>query len=565
MNGPAATTGSHTVELNGLEVALAALAARPGQSPDHHLHPWIAAACGIDAADVLGYAIDRRSLDARRKPDLRFVYHLHAQVREGAPVREGAGIRVHTAAPPREDGLWHLRLRSDLPRQPLVVGTGPAGLMAAYLLAAHGCRPLVIDRGRDADRRTADLGRFHATRELDEDSNYLYGEGGAGTYSDGKLYTRVKDRRMRFLLEAFVEARAPRHILYRHHPHVGSDLLPHMCKRLRARIEQWGGSFRWQARVEDLMIEDGRCAGVRLRGGERIAAPLTLIAPGHSARDLIQVLCAHGIAHQAKGFQLGCRIEHDQALIDRGQLGCRPGVDLPRHLLGAAEYNLVSRPRQAASVTTFCMCPGGEIIAATSERGRLSTNGMSRFARASPFANAGLICNQPLDRAGDALDGFRRIDALERACFDAGGGDYTCPAQRVVDFLRGQPSPSLGATSYRLGVRPGRLDRILPADTVRGIAEAVRFFERIVPGFAGSGTLVGVEARVSSPVRFVRDPDTLQSSLPGLYLAGEGAGYAGGIVSAGLDGLRLAETILTGIPARREKHAPPAEDWAPPG
>jgi uncharacterized FAD-dependent dehydrogenase len=361
---------------------------------------------------------------------------------------------------------------------------------------------------------------------------------------------------MRFLLEAFVAARAPRHILWRHHPHIGSDILPHMCKRLRTQIEAWGGGFRWGATVADVVEHDGRCVGVELTSGERIAAPLVLIAPGHSARDLILRLIQRGIEHKAKGFQLGCRVEHDQRLVDLGQYGCLPGRDVPKHLLGAAEYNLVSRPPAhlgAENVTTFCMCPGGEIIAATSDRGQLSTNGMSRYARASPFANAGLIVNQEVDREGSGLAGFELINGIERAAFAAGGGDYTCPAQSAAAFMRGEDGPAVAASSYRLGVRPGRIDRLLPTRTVNAIRQALRHFERVIPGFLTHGSLVGVETRVSSPVRFERDPASLASSLPGLYLAGEGAGYAGGIVSAGLDGLRLAETILTGVPALRER------------
>lgn len=372
---------------------------------------------------------------------------------------------------------------------------------------------------------------------------------------------------MRFLLEAFVAARAPRHILWRHHPHIGSDILPHMCKRLRAFIVERGGEFRWNTTVADVLEEQGRCAGVVTTTGERIRSPLTLIAPGHSARDLIGTLIRRGISHKAKGFQLGCRIEHDQRLVDMGQYGCLPGRDVPAHLLGAAEYNLVSRPQarrdgsKPENVTTFCMCPGGEIIAATSDKGQLSTNGMSRFARSSPYANAGLIVNQEVDYAGDGLAGFDLIERLEKECFAAGGSDYSCPAQSALAFLRGEAGKAPAGSSYQLGVRPGRLDRILPPKTVSALSEALKFFERVIPGFLAHGTLVGVEARISSPVRFERDPATLASSLPGLYLAGEGAGYAGGIVSAGLDGLRLAETILTGKPALREKG--PAEDYAP--
>lgn len=550
---PALTDACQVVTVDRLEVPLTTVAAGPVQSLDHHLKPWIAKRLRVPETDVRAYAIDRRSLDARQKPQLRYVYNLAVQVRRDSPVAETPGVVVATDPPTYDDSLWHLKVREGLPKHPLVVGTGPAGIMAAYLLAAYGCEPIVLDRGRDADVRTADLDRFHAARKLDPDSNYLYGEGGAGTYSDGKLYTRTKDRRMRFLLEAFVEARAPRHILYRHHPHIGSDLLPHMCKRLRARIEGWGGRFLWQHHVSDVIERDGRCVGVQLANGERIESPLVVMAPGHSARDLILRLAGRGIAHRAKGFQIGCRVEHDQELIDRGQHGCT----LPKHLLGAAEYNLVSRPPRdaAGSVTTFCMCPGGEILCATSEPNQLSTNGMSRFARASGFANAGLIVNQPVDYDSDGLAGFALIDQLEQAAFAAGGGDYTCPAQRCTAFVRGEAGAAVERSSYALGVRPGRIDRLLPAATVKAIGAALTHFERIVPGFLTRGSLVGIETRVSSPVRFDRDEATLASSLPGLYLAGEGAGYAGGIVSAGLDGLRLAETILTGIPAKRERVA----------
>ncbi len=536
---------------------LSAVAGEAPHSLDHQLEGWIARRCKIPREHVLDYEIERRSIDARKKPELKFVYHLVARVRADSPVHEDAAVRVLTAPPAHDDSLRHLELAKPLPLHPIIVGAGPAGQMAAYLLALHGCKPLVLDRGRDADRRTGDLERFHDSRALDPESNYLFGEGGAGTYSDGKLYTRVKDRRMRFLLEAFVAARAPRHILYRHHPHIGSDILPHMCKRLRKQIEDWGGAFRFEAKVVDVLERPGadgkpRCVGVLLENGETIEAPLTLIAPGHSARDLIMRLIGRGIEHKAKGFQLGCRVEHDQRLIDLGQYGCVP----PRHLLGAAEYNLVSRPPphlKADHTTTFCMCPGGEIIAATSDPGQLSTNGMSRFARSSPFANAGLIVNQEVDRDSDGLAGFELINELERRAFADGGSDYTCPAQTATAFVRGEAGAAVTRTSYRLGARPGRIDRILPEKTVAAIRQALLYFDRVIPGFLAHGSVVGVETRVSSPVRFERHPETLASSLPGLYLAGEGAGYAGGIVSAGLDGLRLAETMLTGKPALRER------------
>ncbi|MEK7414973.1 MAG: FAD-binding protein, partial [Planctomycetota bacterium] len=299
-----------TVEIDHLEVPLAQLRELGPIGLDHRLQPWIAKLCCIPATDIIDYELERRSLDARKKPDLRYVYNLRARVKDGSPVVENPHIRVLTAPPAQDDQLWHLSLRPDVPKDVIVVGTGPAGLMCAYLLAVHGCKVAILDRGRDVERRGADLERMHATRTLDPDSNYLFGEGGAGTYSDGKLYTRVKDRRMRFLLEAFVTARAPRHILWRHHPHIGSDLLPHMCKRLRQAIEARGGSFHWDSEVVDLLLQDGRCAGVELKDGRRLNAQATVIAPGHSARRLILAIAKRGAAHKSKGFQIGCRIEH---------------------------------------------------------------------------------------------------------------------------------------------------------------------------------------------------------------------------------------------------------------
>lgn len=553
---------TEAVQIDDLVVSLAGPLAGERIGVDNRLHQAIADHVRVRRDQVTGYTIERRSLDARRKPDLVFRYRLQANLADGSAPQEGPGVQVLTDPPNQEDPLYHLPLSDQRPREVLVVGTGPAGLMAAYLLALHGTKVVVLDRGRDVARRHDDIERFRASRDLNPESNYLYGEGGAGTYSDGKLYTRAKDRRMRFLLEAFVSARAPRDCLYTHHPHVGSDILPHMVRRLREQIIAWGGSFRWDAEVVDLIRstdhDQPRCQGVVLATGERLTADATLLAPGHSARRLITRLCELGIEHKAKGFQLGCRIEHDQRLINLAQLGCEAP---PRYLLPAAEYNLVNRPprdRRVEGVTTFCMCPGGEIITATCDPGQLSTNGMSPHHRRGHWANAGLICNQPVDRSGDGLAGFAAIERIERAAFAAGGSDYTCPGQAATAFLRGEAGPPPPSGSYHLGQVPGRLDELLPRATVDALRAALRRFERIIPGFLRHGRLVGVETRVSSPVRFERNPETLASSLPDCYLAGEGAGYAGGIVSAALDGIRLAETMLTGQPARREKRMPAA-------
>ena len=536
-----------------LDISVQELARQAIAHPDAHLRPYIARQCGIAERDALGYTILRRSLDARRKPDIRLLYAVRVTVADGAPADEQPSVAA-APAPDETHWLYHLAKRHDAPQHPLIVGAGPAGVMAAYLLALHGCKPIIIDRGFDVDRRAADINEFRQTRHLNPSSNYLFGEGGAGTYSDGKLYTRIKDDRMRFLLDAYVAARAPRRILCDHHPHVGSDILPFMVKRLRQQIEAWGGTFRWGAEVSDIMLRDHRCGGVILRGGERLDAPVTLIGCGHSARSLIRQIARLGVAHRLKDFQIGCRIEHPQEVIDRAQYGWIP----PRTLLGAAEYTLTSRPPASLNlpnVTTFCMCPGGEIIAATSDAGQLSANGMSRFRRNSPFANAGLIVNQQASAFASVDEALEFVETLERRAFAAGAEAYCCPAQSAGAFARGEAGLTTNASSYHFGLTPARLDQLLPQKTVAALRQALPYFEKVIPGFMRLGTLIGVETRVSSPVRFERNPDTLESSVPGLYLVGEGAGQAGGITSAALDGLRAAETMLTGKPATRRSSA----------
>ncbi len=548
--------GEQHVKISHLEIPLRALADQPHISCDHHLHSWIAGHCDINESDVINYKILHRSLDARRKRDIRFVYRLDVTLREDSPLRENESTRLYTPEPDQNHRLYQLSARSPLPEHPLIVGTGPSGMMAAYLFAMYGCKPIVLERGFEVEQRHADIESFLHTRQLNPDSNYLFGEGGAGTYSDGKLYTRIKDHRIRFLLEAYVAARAPRRILYDHHPHIGSDILPYVVRRLRKQIEAWGGSFQWGATVTDVLVRQGRCHAVVLKNGETLEAPFTLIACGHSARDLIQTLVRRGITHRLKDFQLGCRIEHPQHLIDQAQYGWIP----PRHLVGAAAYQMTCRPPKNSNIaktTTFCMCPGGEIIAATSDEGQLCTNGMSRFRRNLPYANAGLIVNQRASNFKSALEAFTFLETIEQRAFDAGAGTgithpYQCPAQSASAFIRAETGLHTRDTSYRPGVRPARIDQLLPRKTVIALCAALKYFEKCIPGFMDSGILIGVETRISSPVHFERNPETLESSLPGLYLVGEGAGYAGGITSSALDGLRIAETILTGKAAIRK-------------
>ncbi len=503
----------------------------PGD-PDQRLGEHLAAALGW-AVDAVGdYRIVRRSIDARRRGDPVLLYRV-----------EVARGTARLPDPNDEEHFLHqLTPRSPLPRSAVVVGTGPAGLMAAHLLSLYGCRPLVLDRGCDAQRRSEDVERFLAARTLDPESNYLYGEGGAGTFSDGKLYTRVRDPRAAFMLAALVAARAPANIRYRAHPHIGSDILPQVVARLRERIIAQGAEFRWRTRVSDIVVEDRRCVGVRTAAGEVIRAPCVMLATGHSDRALLRRLLAAGLSAEAKGYQLGCRIEHPQSLIDRALYG-DPGL---REVLGAAAYQLSARGSNTAGVTSFCMCPGGEVMPISTGAG-LCTNGMSRYARAGAFANAALITAQPATGAA----AFDRLDALEQAVAVAGGGDFAAPAQSAGAFLRGEDVTRLPASSYPLALRPARLDRLLDPATRDALRAALPVFARRLPGFIEHGLLIGMETRVCSPVRFVRDPLSGATSLPGLYVAGEAAGAAGGIVSAGIDGLRLAEAVLTGRIADR--------------
>jgi uncharacterized FAD-dependent dehydrogenase len=332
-------------------------------------------------------------------------------------------------------------------------------------------------------------------------------------------------------------------MLYLKKPHIGSDRLPQVIRNIRKKIESMGGTFLWGKQVEEIIEKDMACCGVKLSDGETMEAPLTIIAPGHSARKLIKQLLKQDTGYIPKDFQLGCRIEHKQSFVDYMQYGVseRPAC------LGAAEYNLVSRPPKrlnVASLASFCMCPGGEIIPATSSQGQLSTNGMSKYARSGDFANSGLIVNQNCGDFDSVFSAFDFIDRIEKQAFEAGGGDFVCPAQGAYAFFTGEQDLSVSESSYKFGLCSSRLDSILPPATVKALKEALKHFEKIAPGFMYSGTLVGVETRVSSPVRFFRNPESLESSFKRLYIAGEGAGYASGIISAALDGLRIAEKAL---------------------
>ena len=425
-------------------------------------------------------------------------------------------------------------------RNPIVIGTGPAGISAAYLLAAAGCAPLIIDRGFPVEKRETDYRKFLTCRQLDENSNLLIGEGGAGTFSDGKLYTGTKDFRSRFLKKLWVECGAPEEILYLARPHIGSDKLLGLCANLRKKIEELGGVFKFGCEAADLLTSSGRCTGVKLSSGETISAPAVIFAPGLGGRDLLRRVCSHA-AWELKPFQTGCRVEHPQEIIDRAM------YHLPRRpaALGAAEYHIVSRA-EVGNISSFCMCPGGNVVNASAWQGRSITNGMSCFARSEEFANSCLISTvDPAKFNHDADLIFEQFEKLEKNIFAHGGSDYTFPAQDVSAFISGKAGLKNLKHNCDTGIVSGRLDQLLPEPLKSSLIPAAANFERRIPGFIRHGKFIGAESFVSSPIRLLRDRVTLENpTLAGLYPAGEGCGLAGGIVSAACDGLRAAEAAM---------------------
>lgn len=491
----------------------------------------------------------RRSLDARDKRDVHFVYHVEVAL-EGGAKAETATLQqirarnvVRARPQPKDDpqpGSEPLRHR------PLIVGFGPAGLFAALRLAEYGYQPIVLERGRDVRRRHRDVLRdFYRHREFHPESNLLFGEGGAGTYSDGKLYTRLSDLLVRTVLEWFVRDGADPDILVAAHPHVGSDKLPAICTKMRGRIERLGGEIWFESRLDDVELGDAGLTAVRVNGERRDAGP-TILAIGHSARDTIRMLAARGLAIEAKPFQLGVRIEHPQEMVDRWQYGTFAGHDR----LPPAEYQLVAKGAAGAGrdLFSFCMCPGGQILPANESPGLIATNGASKSNRGGPLANAGLVITVGTEMiGGDPLYGLEYVQRWEQLAFAGTHGSYAVPAQRAVDFLNGRESNGTLHTSYPLGGQWRSIRYVIPADVADALDRGLRVLDEKLPGFAGPDALVTApETRAGSPVRILRDPRSRQSmNCAGLYPCGEGAGYAGGIVSAAIDGIRAANAIIS--------------------
>ena len=508
---------------------------------------------GLQEAELQGLTVFRRAWDARKKSAIVLSYTVDVELAAG--VDEATVLARHT-------GDAHIRLTPDTryrlvghapadfaaagrPR-PVVIGFGPCGIFAALILAQMGLRPIVLERGKPVRERTKDTWGLWRQGLLDPESNVQFGEGGAGTFSDGKLWSQISDPRhlTRKVLTEFVQAGAPEEILYVAKPHIGTFRLVSMVEKMRSQIEALGGEIRFRQPVVDLHIEDGHIRGVVLSEGRQLRADHVVLAVGHSARDTFAMLQRRGVWLEAKPFSIGFRVEHPQSVIDRARFG--PSAGHP--ILGAADYKLVHHAGNGRSVYSFCMCPGGTVVAAASEPGQLVTNGMSQYSRAERNANAGIVVGitPQIDYPGGPLAGIDFQRHWEEKAFVAGGSCYRAPAQRVGDFLAGRPSRELGGVvpSYKPGVTPTDLSLCLPAFAVEAMREALPAFDRDIRGFAlADAVMTGVETRTSSPIRIVRD-DTFQSlNTRGLYPAGEGAGYAGGILSAGVDGIRVAEAV----------------------
>jgi uncharacterized FAD-dependent dehydrogenase len=516
-------------------------------APESTLRDRLARAVGVPASDLRGWRILRKALDLRDKRDLRFVYTAEVLVPEtDEPTILKRAARASTPVEAYREPPFESPDPGGQPlsHRPVVIGCGPGGLAAAYFLAERGYRPLLLERGTPVTDRIRDVKTFDGGGTFEPESNYLFGEGGAGTFSDGKLTCRGSGPDVVRVLEMFAEHKGQQpgkpSILYYHRPHLGSNRLPAVVKALRRKIEALGGEVRFRTRVEDLILEDGRLVGLGTSAGE-IPCEVAVLATGHSARDVYTMLVRRGVPVVPKPFQIGVRVEHPQALVNRIQYGPRHHEDQ----LGNADYSLVARG--SADVFTFCMCAGGHIIPSVSEEGYFCTNGMSLSRRDSPYANSGLVVTLPISEFGgsDPLAGMRVQAQHERRAYELGRGEYRCPVQTGRDYLDGVVSPAVPAFSYPRGGVCVDLREVLPPFVAEALRTGLPGRDRAWRGrFLPEAVLVGPEARGSSPVRVVRDDATRESPVGGIYPVGEGAGYAGGIVSAAVDGLRTAREII---------------------
>jgi uncharacterized FAD-dependent dehydrogenase len=499
----------------------------------------------IKDEELIKLEVFRRGIDARKKNAIWLIYTVDLELSNEAAVFKR--MQGNAEVRPTPDTRYKLVAKAPptLSERPLVIGMGPCGLFAGLVLAEMGFKPIILERGKIVRQRTKDTFALWRQRELNPNSNVQFGEGGAGTFSDGKLYSLISDPefRSRKVLTEFVEAGAPAEILYVSKPHIGTLRLVSMVEKMRAKIIALGGEIRFDSKVEKLLINNQQIEGVQLQGGELLKSRHVVLAVGHSARETFSMLHEVGVYIEAKPFSIGFRVEHPQSMIDK----CRYGANAGNPLLGAADYKLVHHCANDRSVYSFCMCPGGTVVAATSEPGHVVTNGMSQYSRVERNANSGIVVDiTPLDYPGGPLAGIDFQRKIEQRAFILGGSNYDAPGQLVGDFLAGRPSKSLGKVipSYKPGVKLGDLSTLLPDFAIQAIREGLNAFDAKIPGFAmHDAVLTGAETRTSSPVRIKRDESWQSINTKGLYPAGEGAGYAGGIMSAAVDGLKVGEAV----------------------
>ncbi|MFI4940047.1 MAG: NAD(P)/FAD-dependent oxidoreductase [Burkholderiales bacterium] len=533
----------------------------PLDHPESDIRTAILTLLGIASDDLLDFSIFRRSHDARKKSTIMLIYALDVNVNNEAQVLDRLAGNRHVGPSPDTRYRVVAQAPQGLSERPLVIGSGPCGLFAGLVLAQMGFRPIILERGKTVRERTKDTFGLWRKRVLQPESNVQFGEGGAGTFSDGKLYSQIKDPKHygRKVLTEFVKAGAPPEILYVSKPHIGTFRLVKVVEQMRASIEALGGEFRFESRVDDLDIAHGSVRGVVLAGGEYIAANHVILAVGHSARDTFQMLHDRGVYVEAKPFSVGFRIEHPQSVIDRSRFG--PNAGHP--LLGAADYKLVHHAANGRSVYSFCMCPGGTVVAAASEPGRVVTNGMSQYSRNERNANSGIVVGiTPADYPGHPLAGIAFQRQWESRAFELGGENYDAPGQLVGDFIDDRPSVAPGSVlpSYKPGVHLGDLASALPAYAIEAIREALPEFDKQIKGFAmHDAVLTGVETRTSSPIRIKRKDDFQSMNTQGLFPAGEGAGYAGGILSSAVDGIRVAEAVALSMLMPGNAQAKPSQ------
>jgi uncharacterized FAD-dependent dehydrogenase len=509
---------------------------------------------GIDLNEFISHHIFRQGHDARKRDTIQMVYTVDVELRNEAEILTKFADDIHISQTP--DTEYHLPtpIFTTNKTRPMIIGSGPCGLLATLILAQMGFKPIMLERGKSVRERTKDTFGLWRKREFNPESNVQFGEGGAGTFSDGKLYTQIKDPNYygRKVLQEFVKAGAPPEILYLSKPHIGTFRLVSMVEQIRATIESLGGEIRFESRVDELLIENRQVQGVQLANGEILESSHIVLAIGHSARDTFSMLQRNGVYMEAKPFSMGFRIEHPQSLIDQ----CRFGNSAGHPLLGAADYKLVHHCKNERSVYSFCMCPGGTVVAATSEAGHVVTNGMSQYSRNERNANSAIVVGitPEVDYPQHVLAGVDLQRHWERQAFLLGGENYAAPAQLVGDFLAGQASTKFGTVepSYTPSVKLSDLSSALPDYAIEAIREALPVFDKKIRGFAmHDALLTGVETRTSSPVRIKRNEQFQSLNTVGLFPAGEGAGYAGGILSAAIDGIKVAEAVARAMQTRR--------------